>query len=362
VFVSNLRRILEPERPRGAAASVLVTSAPGYVLHAGETDAARLARLTVQGRAALDDGDAEQAADLLTRAEALWRGPALADAADAPFVQAEVARLEELRHGCAEDRVDAELVVGRHAAVVAELEQRVGAHPLRERPRAQLMLALYRAGRQVDALAVYREGRRILRDELGLEPGAPLRALQQAVLEQHRDLAWPPEPVMHSAGPLPRGPMDEPGRVLVVDDSGVNRRLLVTALRGLGHEAHAAANGRRALELLRTGPGFDAVLLDLVMPVLDGYATLSAIKADPQLNHLPVIMVSAVHELESVVRCIDLGAVDYLPKPFSATVLRARLRSSLAAKRERETEHRVVSERETALRTEIAALRARIGS
>src|SRR5882757_4039485 len=84
--------------------------------------------------------------------------------------------------------------------------------------------------------------------------------------------------------------------------------------------------------------GFDVVLLDLLMPVLDGYSTLAAIKADHRLNHLPVIMVSAVHELESMVRCIDLGATDYLPKPFSAAVLRARLRSSLAAKRLRDVE------------------------
>jgi DNA-binding response OmpR family regulator len=115
---------------------------------------------------------------------------------------------------------------------------------------------------------------------------------------------------------------------------------------------------------------FDLVLLDLLMPVLDGYATLDAIKSDPALNHLPVIMISAVHELESVVRCIDLGATDYLPKPFSAAVLRARLRSSLATKRLRDTERgdlrrfqRLTEEvraRETALREEITALRAEI--
>jgi SARP family transcriptional regulator, regulator of embCAB operon len=102
------------------------------------------------------------------------------------------------------------------------------------------------------------------------------------------------------------------------------------------------------------------VLLDLSMPVLDGYATLAEIKADPTLDHIPVIMVSAVPELSSVVRCIDLGAVDYLPKPFSADVLRARLRSSLTAKRHRDAEHQEVTEREAALRAEIAALRAEI--
>jgi CheY-like chemotaxis protein len=162
-------------------------------------------------------------------------------------------------------------------------------------------------------------------------------------------------------------PADEPGRVLVVDDSGVNRRLLVAALTELGHEVHAAENGRRALELLRDAGGYDVVLLDLLMPVMDGYTTLARIKADPALEHLPVIMVSAVPELENVVRCIELGAVDYLPKPFSAAVLRARLRSSLAAKRMRDVERdqlrhleTLVTEREAALGAEIAALRAEV--
>jgi CheY-like chemotaxis protein len=281
---------------------------------------------------------------------------------DAPFAQAEAARPEELRLCCAEDRVDAELSLGRHTAVVAELEQRVGGHPLRERPRAQLMLALYRSGRQADALATYQAGRRVLRDELGLEPGAPLKALQHAVLCHDADLAWePPEPVIRETATAATGPTsgltsgptgltsgptsallsdepgEEPGRVLVVDDSGINRRLLVTALTELGHEVRAAEHGRRALQMLREDE-YDVVLLDLLMPVLDGYSTLAAIKSDPRLNHLPVIMVSAVHELESMVRCIDLGATDYLPKPFSAAVLRARLRSSLTAKRLRDVE------------------------
>lgn len=402
VFVSNLRRALEPDRPRGTPATVLVTAAPGYVLRAGPgaIDAHEFVRLADDGRTALADDDAERAAELLARASALWRGPALADVADAPFAQGEAARLDELRLRSVEDRVDAELALGRHTGVVAELEQHVAGHPLRERARAQLVLALYRSDRQADALAVYATGRRILRDELGLEPGTPLQALHRAVLAHDPGLAWaPPQPVIREALPLPAEP-DEPGRVLVVDDSGINRRLLVAALTELGHEVRAAENGRRALELLREdGPGFDLVLLDLLMPVLDGYSTLEAIKADPRIDHLPVIMVSAVHELDSVVRCIELGATDYLPKPFSAAMLRARLRSSLAAKRLRDVERdhlrRVdevvatepdglddqtarddvvgrlarrlqqmtleVAARESALHDEIAALRAEIG-
>jgi DNA-binding SARP family transcriptional activator/CheY-like chemotaxis protein len=387
VFVSNLRRALEPERPRGAPASVLVTSSPGYVLRTGPgaIDAHEFIRLAEDGRRALEDDDGELAAELLSRAGALWRGPALADVLDAPFAQAESARLEEMRLSCAEDRIDAELSLGHHITVVPELEQRVSRYPMRERPRAQLMLALYRSGHQADALDAYRTGRQVLRDELGLEPGASLRALEQAVLRQDPDLAWePPERVIRDGPGIADGPGggtnpagdDEPGRVLVVDDSGVNRRLLVRALTELGHEVRAAEHGRRALEILREGPdhdadpgfdpGFDVVLLDLLMPVLDGYSTLAEIKADERLAHLPVIMVSAVHELESVVRCIDLGATDYLPKPFSAAVLRARLRSSLAAKRLRDVERaylrrvdEVVSSEPAGLAREVAQETAR---
>jgi DNA-binding SARP family transcriptional activator/CheY-like chemotaxis protein len=381
VFVSNLRRALEPGRSRGEPATLLVTAAPGYVLRAEPRtiDAVEFAELAQQGRRALDEDDPERAAELLTKADALWRGAALADVRDTGYAETEAARLQELRQSGAEDRVDAELALGRHNTLVAELEQRVSSQPMRERPRAQLMVALYRSGRQAEALQVYRCFRTLLHDELGLEPGARLQTLERDVLRQDPGLDWePPEPLVRPESVTPPMPAPdpgelEPGRVLVVDDSGINRRLLVSALRELGHEVCAAENGRRALQLLRAVPdpvgpdGFDVVLLDLLMPVLDGYATLAEIKADPRLSHLPVIMVSAVHELESMVRCIDLGATDYLPKPFSAAVLRARLRSSLAAKRLRDSERghlrrmeQVVAERESALRAEIAALRAEI--
>jgi DNA-binding SARP family transcriptional activator/CheY-like chemotaxis protein len=369
VFVSNLRRALEPDRARGAPGTVLVTASRGYLLsiEPETVDAHEFTALAERGRAALEGDDPEQAAALLRRASELWRGPALGDLTDVPFVRAEAARLEEQRLGADEDRIDAELALGRHSALVAELERRVQRHPMRERLRAQLMLALYRCGRQADALQSYRSGRQVLNDELGLEPGTRLRELQKAVLRHDPDLAWePPAPVMLPSL-VEEPPGDEPGRVLVVDDSGINRKLLVAALSELGHEVQAAENGRRALDLLRDPGGFDLVLLDLLMPVMDGYATLTEIKADPALDHIPVIMVSAVPELESVVRCIELGATDYLPKPFSAAVLRARLRSSLAAKRLRDVERgnlrrleAVVAERESALHAEIAALRAEV--
>ncbi len=129
------------------------------------------------------------------------------------------------------------------------------------------------------------------------------------------------------------------GLVLVVDDSSINRKLLLRALEAEGHEAEAVANGALALERMHAAEHpFDVVLLDIVMPVLDGYQTLARIKADETLRHVPVIVISSVDELASVVRCIELGATDYLPKPFDRSILAARLNASLAGKRLRDLE------------------------
>ena len=123
--------------------------------------------------------------------------------------------------------------------------------------------------------------------------------------------------------------------MLVVDDSPVNRMVLTRALSADGHTPVTAENGLQALELLGSEdePDVDVVLLDLEMPELDGYETLARIKADDRLHHLPVIVISSVDERDSVVRCIEKGATDYLSKPFDGALLRARLNSSLAAKR-----------------------------
>jgi class 3 adenylate cyclase len=132
------------------------------------------------------------------------------------------------------------------------------------------------------------------------------------------------------------------GSALVVDDSTVNRMLLVRHLASLGIDAREAADGKSALEALRAGAADVAVvLLDVMMPEMDGYETLAAIKGDDALRHLPVIMISGVDELDSVARCIELGAADYLPKPFNPVILGARVRASLADKRlhDAEVEH-----------------------
>lgn len=142
-----------------------------------------------------------------------------------------------------------------------------------------------------------------------------------------------------SGGPDPAGPAD-PARILIVDDEPFNLDLLEQELEELGHASVRAANGRIALDLLDAEP-FDLVLLDVMMPLLDGYAVLERMKAHDRLRHTPVVMISALTELRSIVRCIEMGAEDYLPKPFEPVLLEARIRACLDRKRlhDRELAH-----------------------
>jgi DNA-binding SARP family transcriptional activator len=178
VQVSRLRKELDSGR--------LTTGPGGYVLHIGadESDVARFERLAAEAGSAAPSG----AADKLREALALWRGPALADLAYEGFAQPEIARLEEMRLAVLVQRIDADLALGRHAELVGELEALVVRHPLQERLRYQLMLALYRSARQAEALEAYRVARRELSEELGLEPSEQLRQLEQAILRQDPSL------------------------------------------------------------------------------------------------------------------------------------------------------------------------------
>jgi DNA-binding SARP family transcriptional activator len=168
VYVSQLRKTLGKDRVQ--------TKAPGYLLRVqeGELDLARFQRLAEEGRP--------------REALRLWRGPPLAEFASERFAQGEIARLEELRLTCFEERLEHDLAAGRHAELVGELEALINEHPLRERVRGQLMLALYRSGRQAEALEAYQGARRILVEELGIEPGRPLRELEKAILQQDPSL------------------------------------------------------------------------------------------------------------------------------------------------------------------------------
>jgi DNA-binding SARP family transcriptional activator len=177
--VSDLRRILGEE--------VIETRAPGYVLHV-EPEAVDLRQFELLCARA-ESGEPAEALAALDEALALWRGDPLADLAGEPWAQRPVARLEELRLRAVERRLEARLALGRHADAIPELSEMAAAHPLRERLRELLMLALYRAGRQVEALEVYRETRQALVDAFGVEPGVELQALEQAILRHDPELS-----------------------------------------------------------------------------------------------------------------------------------------------------------------------------
>ncbi len=178
-YVSRLRSALAPE-------GSVVARGGGYVISTGPDglDASRFERLVAEGRDALARGQVVAAGARLREALGLWRGPALADVLEVERLALEAARLEELRLAAAEARIEADLAAGLHAEVTGELERLVAEHPLRERLWQLLMLALYRGGRQADALAAYRWARDVLTGELGLEPGEELRELERAVLRQ----------------------------------------------------------------------------------------------------------------------------------------------------------------------------------
>lgn len=200
-YVSNLRRVLDGAGVDGG--TVLATSGRGYVLDlpADAVDVRRLDAAVAAGREAVGRGDTEAALTAFSGAEALWRGEPLADVHDRPFAQPEVSRLEELRRVAREERLQALLDAGRHAEAIPELEALVREDPARERPHAQLMLALYRAGRAADALHVHRIHRSTLVDEFGLDPGPEIEALADRILRQDPTLRRTPRVATPSAPP-----------------------------------------------------------------------------------------------------------------------------------------------------------------
>jgi DNA-binding SARP family transcriptional activator/pimeloyl-ACP methyl ester carboxylesterase len=201
IYVSRLRKALPVSR--------LDTRAPGYVLKVGEEelDLSRFERLVADGRGALSAGKAPEGSDLLRQALALWRGPALAEFSE-PFARHETARLEELRMSALEWRLEADLAAGRHGDVVGELETLIARHPLRERLRAQHMLALYRSGRHSEALAGYQAFRRALADELGIEPTSALKELERQMLRQDPELEPGPSAPARIVGPVRAAPRE----------------------------------------------------------------------------------------------------------------------------------------------------------
>lgn len=192
VYVANLRKILQPDRAQGGAHEVLLTRPPGYMLRVepDEVDSLRFERLAEEARRTMATAP-EPATAKLREALALWHGPALADIVFEGPARGEITRLEESRLSAVEDRIQGDLELGRHAALIGELESLIAEHPVRERLHAQLMLALYRCGRQAEALKAYRDARRMLVEELGIDPCAELQSLEKAILQQDPSLAAP---------------------------------------------------------------------------------------------------------------------------------------------------------------------------
>jgi DNA-binding SARP family transcriptional activator len=246
VHISQLRKALESGETDGGG--VVKTRSPGYVLEIDpeQLDLHLFEQLAAEGRRALDAGDPDQAAETLDEALALWRGPPLSDFAYADFAQAEASRVEEIRQAALEDRVQADLERGRHGEAISELERLIAAEPLRERPRAQLMLALYRSGRQAEALEAYTEARSALVDELGIEPGRELKELQDAILRQDPELD-----LERAIKDVPARPTSEPAATRR-SESFVGRQSELAEFQAAFDDA---LTGRMSLFLIAGEPG-----------------------------------------------------------------------------------------------------------
>ncbi|WP_435122028.1 BTAD domain-containing putative transcriptional regulator [Micromonospora tulbaghiae] len=262
-YVAGLRRAVEPQRCHREPARVLRSHPRGYELRvdAGAVDAIRFAGLVDRAADALAAGQAAAAERTYTEALTLWRGEPLAGVAELAAVRPEAARLAELRLSAEEGRLTAAVAAGRHATLLPELRRFVSANPLREGARAHLMLALYRSGRQTEALAVFDEGRRILAGEYGLDPGEQIRAVHRLILDQAvpPDRSSPAEPGVPAAAGRP-APPERDGGPLVGRDAELERLretldaatghggrvLTLVGEAGIGKTSLAAALGARA--------------------------------------------------------------------------------------------------------------------
>jgi DNA-binding SARP family transcriptional activator len=249
VYVAKLRRALDP----GAAPDthpVIVTRAPGYLLRIApeQLDVLRFEELFGEAVRLLEQGEPSGAAATCREALALWRGEPLADLVYEPFAQTPIARLEELRLAALETRIDADLALGRHGELIAELRELTDANPARERLCAALMLALYRSGRQAEALDAYQRTRRRLVDDLGIEPGGSLQRLERAILQQDPELDLAERGQPGSRG-LP-GPAAQRRSILVASDSedDLAQLLPIAACLAASRQSH------------------DLILLRLVLP------------------------------------------------------------------------------------------------
>jgi class 3 adenylate cyclase/DNA-binding SARP family transcriptional activator/tetratricopeptide (TPR) repeat protein len=311
VYISRLRKAL---RDHGGD-TLLVTRPPGYVLQVEPEalDSVRFEALVAEARA-LGAANPIESANRYRRALALWRGPALADVADLPFARAEAGRLEEARLSALEERIDADLACGRHGELVGELAGLTRDHPVRERFWAQRMTALYRAGRQTEALRAYQDLRRYLGDELGIDPAEDLRRLESAILRHDPDLDWkrPPE-ISAPAEPEPRQDL-APGVV----SSGVVTFLFTDLvgstelLQRLGDDAadelrrrhftvlRQALSTHGGTEVKSLGDGLMAAFASPLAAVRAAVAIQRAMTADSQGRETPLAVRVGLHAGEPI--------------------------------------------------------------
>ncbi|MEV5739792.1 BTAD domain-containing putative transcriptional regulator [Microbispora rosea] len=339
-YVSRLRRALEPNRAPREEAGVLVSAPPGYALRADveNVDSWHFEHLV--------KSDHEGPAVTLQRMEtalALWRGPALAGFQELAWAQTEATRLDELRLLAVERRADAALRLGRTGPMIPDLEAHASAHPLREEAWRLLALALYRAGRQGDALGALRRAREALRDELGLDLGPTLQRLEQDILVQaeHLDAPGP------AADALPGGPSKGPSaasvpdraagaasgvaalRVLVADDQALVRtglKVILDSEPGLDLVGEAE-NGEQAIALVQSVRP-DVVLMDIQMPRLDGLAAarrILAAEAPPK-----VIMMTTFGTDENLYAALRAGVSGFVLKTSAPEQLIAAVRAAVA--------------------------------
>ncbi len=243
-YVSQLRKTLQPDRPF----DVILTEPAGYRLpvQSDELDLYRLESLLRSGRETLERNRADEASSTFAEALSLFRGPPLVDFTYDSWAQAEIGRLEELRLTCLEERIEADLQLGRHGELVGEIEALVAGHPLRERLRGHLMLALYRSGRQSEALAAYQEARRVLVEEFGIDPTRALQELERKILlqEPSLDLAHAPRQAAEAAGELTLLFTDIEGSTRLVHRLGPSYAHVLVEHRRLLREALESHHGR----------------------------------------------------------------------------------------------------------------------
>ncbi|MFF4122867.1 BTAD domain-containing putative transcriptional regulator [Microbispora rosea] len=337
-YVSRLRRALEPNRAPREEAGVLVSAPPGYALRADveNVDSWHFEHLV--------KSDHEGPAVTLQRMEtalALWRGPALAGFQELAWAQTEATRLDELRLLAVERRADAALRLGRTGPMIPDLEAHASAHPLREEAWRLLALALYRAGRQGDALGALRRAREALRDELGLDLGPTLQRLEQDILVQaeHLDAPGPaadalpggPSAVSAPAGTAGAGAASGVAalRVLVADDQALVRtglKVILDSEPGLDLVGEAE-NGEQAIALVQSVRP-DVVLMDIQMPRLDGLAAarrILAAEAPPK-----VIMMTTFGTDENLYAALRAGVSGFVLKTSAPEQLIAAVRAAVA--------------------------------